>query len=150
MFSSDRYLCSLQFSVIHRHEMCAITLNVCVSKMCWIHFQVRFSLPTSFTLLKWLILITLDKDCRLRSFSFWHCLHSTITSSLINLKYLYILFSNNGDLCSSLNTNRNRNCNYTSRALWFVFGQRTRRRKNLIANVCKGCVPMQVDSFVNT
>jgi hypothetical protein len=109
--------------------MCAVTLNICVSKMCWIYFQMRFKLPSSFTLLKWLTLITLDKDCRLRSFSLWHFLHPTVTSSLINLKYLYILFSNNGDLCSSLN--RKRNCNYTSCNSWFVFGRRTRRRKIL-------------------
>ena len=133
------------FCVIHRHEMCAVILNICVSKLCWIYFQARFKLPASFTLLKWLNLITLDKDCRLRSFSLWHCLHPTVTSSLINLKYLYILFSNNGDLCSSLN--RNRNCNYTSCTLWFVSGQQTRRRKILWqnhwvlhTNKCTNCV----------
>jgi len=126
---SISFLYSLKFYVIHRHEMCAITLNICVSKTCWIHFQMRFKLPASFNLLKWLTLRTLDKDCRLQSFSLWHCLHPTGTSSFINLKFLYILFSNNGDLCSALN--RNRNYNYTFCTLWFVLGQRTRRGKIL-------------------
>jgi len=126
---SISFLYSLEFYVIYRHEMCSITLNICVSKMCWIHFQMRFTLPASFTSLKWLTLITLDKDCRLQSFSLWHCLHPTGTSSLINLKYLYILVCNNGDLCSALN--RNWNCNYTFCTLWFILGQRTRRGKIL-------------------
>jgi hypothetical protein len=129
LFSVSLLYYSLQFYAIHIYEMCAVTLNICVSKMCWIYFQMRSKLPPCFAFLKWLTLITLDKDCRLRSFSLWHCLHPTVTSSLINLKYLYILFCNNGDLCSSFN--RNRNYNYASCILWFVSGHKTRRRRIL-------------------
>jgi hypothetical protein len=129
LFAVSLLYYSLQFYAFHIHEMCAVTLNFCVSKICWIYFQMRSKLPVCFTLLKWLTLITLDKDCRLRSFSLWHCLHPTVTSSLINLKYLYILFCNNVDLCSSLN--RNRNYNYTSCRLWFVSGYWTRTRRIL-------------------